>query len=534
MPRGRQILPLAATTPVRASAPLTSPMLVMMLRRLMASLRPTRRRLALVGLSVLVLMALAAILPEPAFAWNPVDSAVRRIFGVRGDWLSGTFVQWLIQINSPGLSSNGAGASLYIATRDFAFAALSAVLTLSVIHYWAAGLFSQGGGAGVAIEGLVRTIGAALFILAWPFIIDSGVGLSAIIRDELIPGAKLDAINATLFSAAVFSPGLVVGIIIVSAYAVIALALYITKVMLSVGLLTLAGMMPLAMVLWAIPALAWFANAMLKACAAIIAVQVAWAGEVFLFAQIPGNWLTFSGQGHVLSKLAAPITMVALLFLMLLTAPWVMRLAGMGAGNFLSFMSSQLAVGGVHQGWTKAKPVRDVVKGGRFDRAAWASLRASRALTKGGEGPGRGAAQPGRGSDNGGSSEGASAGQSGQSSSGTPATPGQPGQNGGSQTPAGTPASGQRPGQPSHGQPTAPSSGAPATGQPSQAPQTTPASPGAPTQGQGAPQGQPQPGQRPGGPSSSNSDDALGQDALRDDVLNWHPQPPPTEGGDGQ
>jgi hypothetical protein len=329
------------------------------LRRTGIRPRLRRRHLCWLGGCLAILLALSAVLPEPAHA-GLVDGAVKKIFGVKGDWISGTFVQWLIAIKGPGLTSDGAGAALYVATRDFAFAALTAVLTLSVIHYWAAGIFSQGGGAGVAIEGLVRTLGAALFILAWPFLIDTGVALSALIRDELVPGAKLDLINASLAAssagsapasltreAAMWQAGLVVGIIIAATYALVALALYVTKVMLTVALLTIAGLMPLGMVLWAIPALSWFANAMLKACAAIVAVQVAWAGEVFLFAGIPSDWLSFSGEGHVLSKIAGPITMIALLILMVLTAPWVMRLAGMGGGQFLSFMASQWAAGKV-------------------------------------------------------------------------------------------------------------------------------------------------------------------------------------------
>jgi hypothetical protein len=348
------------------------------LRGVAAHLRPTKGRIAKLGFFLVVLLALSALAPEPAHAnWvsDAAANAVKKIFGVKGDWLSGTFVQWLIQIKSPGLTSDGAGAALYIATRDFAFAALGAVLTLSVIHYWASGIFSQGGGAGIAIEGLIRTIGAALFVLAWPFIIDTGVDLSAIIRDELIPGAKLDAINAALAAASIFSPGLLVGIIVVSAYSLIALALYVTKVMLTVALLTLASMMPLAMVLWAIPGLSWFANAMLKACAAIVAVQVAWAGEVYLYAWIPSDWITFSGNGHVLSKLGAPITMIALLFLMLMTASWVLRLAGMGAGNFVSFLSSQLAVGAINEKAGKAKSAfRDLQERGSSQGARAARL----------------------------------------------------------------------------------------------------------------------------------------------------------------
>jgi hypothetical protein len=351
----------------------------------------------LTGFLVLFLLA-SGIIPEPAYGgWigDRAASVVKKIFGVEGDWISGTLVQWVIRIQPPGLTSDGAGAALYLATRDFAFASLGAVLTLSVIHYWAAGFTSQGGGAGVAIEGLLRTMGAALFILAWPFMIDTAVELAGIMRDELVPGAKLDAANLALFGGAslacgkvgatsvaacakagsaklaggalskLWGAGLIVGIILVCAIVLLGLALFVTKIMLSVALLTLAGMMPLALVLWAIPSLSFFANGMLRACAAIVAIQIAWAGEVFLYAWIgTSDWLTFSGPGSVLDKLMGPIMMIALWLLMLLTAPWVMRLSGMGGGNFLAFLGGSLVARFGHAALAQRFP--DVM-GGRSD-----------------------------------------------------------------------------------------------------------------------------------------------------------------------
>ena len=52
---------------------------------------------------------------------------------------------------------------------------LGAVATISTIRYWAAG-FAGGGDSGfAALEGLTRTVGAALFLAIWPWLFDTAV-----------------------------------------------------------------------------------------------------------------------------------------------------------------------------------------------------------------------------------------------------------------------------------------------------------------------------------------------------------------------
>ena len=51
---------------------------------------------------------------------------------------------------------------------------LGAVATISIIRYWVAG-FAGGGDSGFsALEGLVRTVGAALFLASWPWLFEHG------------------------------------------------------------------------------------------------------------------------------------------------------------------------------------------------------------------------------------------------------------------------------------------------------------------------------------------------------------------------
>ena len=53
-------------------------------------------------------------------------------------------------------------------TSAMAFAALGAVGTVSSIRYWVSGLSGSGGFD--ALEGLGKTVGAALFIVLWPWL----------------------------------------------------------------------------------------------------------------------------------------------------------------------------------------------------------------------------------------------------------------------------------------------------------------------------------------------------------------------------
>ena len=76
-------------------------------------------------------------------------------------------------------SSGRAGsnlAELASTTSAMAFALLAAVGTVAVLRYWAAGLIGSGGFN--AVEGLARTVAAALFVVAWPWLFGHAADLS--------------------------------------------------------------------------------------------------------------------------------------------------------------------------------------------------------------------------------------------------------------------------------------------------------------------------------------------------------------------
>src|SRR5438552_2925530 len=68
---------------------------------------------------------------------------------------------------------------------------LGAVATFSTIRYWAAG-FAGGGDSGfAALEGLTRTVGAALFLAIWPWLFDTAVSLTNLFTSSLLGSAAV-------------------------------------------------------------------------------------------------------------------------------------------------------------------------------------------------------------------------------------------------------------------------------------------------------------------------------------------------------
>jgi hypothetical protein len=241
---------------------------------------------------------------------------------------------------------------------------MGAVVTFSIIHYWAAGLTSQGSGSPIlAFDGIFRTCGAALMILAWPFLVDNGVTLGHIASNALVPGGKLNPIAAVLLAETTLGvpggpTGRLIGILIMLAFAIIILAIFITKIMLGAGLIAVASGMPLALALWPVPALSWLAGGLMRLCAALVAVQLAWAVEFGVYARIPRDFFHWAGAGAFVDKLIAPLTMIALLLLLLSTTSTILRMAGYSGGSFVGSMApyfgSQVLLSAASRG---AKPI---------------------------------------------------------------------------------------------------------------------------------------------------------------------------------
>jgi hypothetical protein len=114
------------------------------------------------GIGGMAVEGLGAII-KALFAW-PAKIINRELLG----WLVAV-PDYAIRPETARTRRDGSNlAELGATTSVMAFAALGAVATLSGIRYWAAGLTGSGGLE--ALEGLARTVGAALFVVVWPWL----------------------------------------------------------------------------------------------------------------------------------------------------------------------------------------------------------------------------------------------------------------------------------------------------------------------------------------------------------------------------
>ena len=171
-------------------------------------------------------------------------------------------------------------------TSAMAFAALGAVATVSGIRYWAAGLTGSGGLE--ALEGLARTVGAALFIVLWPWLFRHAADLANAAGSGLLGSGSVLDDTARLLAVA-FVAGVafnILAILIAIGAAVLFLALLLTKIAVSATTALVFVGMPLAVMLWPIPELAWIARTAMRAFAVVLAIPLLWAVCFATFAAV--------------------------------------------------------------------------------------------------------------------------------------------------------------------------------------------------------------------------------------------------------
>ena len=100
------------------------------------------------------------------------DTIIKSLFAPVARFITTQLIGWLVTV--PNLTQ-GNVAQLEQTVEAMAGGMLAAVATIATIRYWAAG-FAGGGDSGfAALEGLTRTVGAALFLAAWPWLFATAV-----------------------------------------------------------------------------------------------------------------------------------------------------------------------------------------------------------------------------------------------------------------------------------------------------------------------------------------------------------------------
>ena len=288
------------------------------------------------GIGGMAVEGLGAIV-KALFAW-PAKIINRELLG----WLIAV-PDYAIHPETARAAGDGSNlAQLGATTSAMGFAALGAVATVSAIRYWAAGLTGSGGLE--ALEGLARTVGAALFIVLWPWLFRHAADLANEAGAGLLGSGSVLDDTARLLAVA-FAAGVafnILAILIAIGAAVLFLALLLTKIAVSATTALVFVGMPLAVMLWPIPELAWIARTAMRAFATVLAIPLLWAVCFATFAAVGIDALSLKGAGKVVDALVMPLVALALLWLTVVAPRTLARMAMFGAqgGGFVSRTAS--------------------------------------------------------------------------------------------------------------------------------------------------------------------------------------------------
>ena len=234
------------------------------------------------------------------------------------------------------------------------FGLVGVVMTFSVMRFWLSGLTSSGAGGAEAVDGFTRTIGAALFILAWPLLARQGIAItntasSAILQSPGVSDDLTRLIRAALVGNFALGPvAWIISVITALAGAMLLLGLVLLKIVLSCATAVLFVAMPVAVILWPISELSWIARFAMRSFLVCLLIPLVWVIVFATFAAIGVDAVSFKGGGGILDKaIIQPLTGCALLYVAVSCPKWLMRAAMMGArspaGGFVGRSASYMA-----------------------------------------------------------------------------------------------------------------------------------------------------------------------------------------------
>jgi hypothetical protein len=349
----------------------------------------TRRRLLVAGVLVLVIALLVSTTSAPpaqAVTIGPIglnpfgglggllggvtgglaqvavgafDTIIKSLFAPVARFITTQLIGWLVTV--PNLTQ-GNVAQLEQTVEAMAGGMLAAVATIATIRYWAAG-FAGGGDSGfAALEGLTRTVGAALFLAVWPWLFATAVNLTNLFTSSLLGSGAVVYSVAHLLAAGLgagiglnfTSVGLFVNIAIAIAASLLFLGLLLVKIVVSISTILVFIGMPLAVVVW--PVVPWIARIAVRAFAICLLVPVMWALCFAGAAAVSLNAISFNA-GTVMNTLLQPLVAIVLLWVTLKLPVHLARVAMLGAaplgGGFASRAVSYAA----------GSQMRDAVRG---------------------------------------------------------------------------------------------------------------------------------------------------------------------------
>jgi len=261
------------------------------------------------------------------------DAIIKALFAPIAKFITTQLIGWLVAV--PNLTQ-GNVSQLEQTVEAMGGGLLGAVATISTIRYWAAG-FAGGGDSGfAALEGLTRTVGAALFLAIWPWLFDTAVSLTNLFTSSLLGSAAVVHSISHLLAAGLgagialnLTPvGLFLNIAMAVAASLLFLGLLLVKIVVSISTILVFVGMPLAVVAW--PVVPWIARAAMRAFAVCLLVPVLWALCFAACAAVSLNAISFNAGG-VMNTLLQPLVAIVLLWVTLRLPIHLAKVAMLGA-----------------------------------------------------------------------------------------------------------------------------------------------------------------------------------------------------------
>src|SRR3984885_7813842 len=129
-------------------------------------------------------------------AVDAFHAIIKSLIAPVAKFITAELIGWLIAVP---IVTQGNVAQLEQTVEAMGGGLLGAVATISTIRYWAAG-FAGGGESGfAALEGLTRTVGAALFLALWQWLFDPAGSMTNLLTGSLLgSGAVVHSVSHLL------------------------------------------------------------------------------------------------------------------------------------------------------------------------------------------------------------------------------------------------------------------------------------------------------------------------------------------------
>ena len=262
------------------------------------------------------------------------DAIIHALFAPIAQFINTQLLGWLVAVPDYARAGSHVAATEQTVLA-MAGAALGAVATISIARFWVAGLAGSGGSA---LEGLARTVGAALLLPIWPWVFHTAVALANDASTGLLGSGSVTKSSANLLAVGVgagvglgfLGVGLFVSIVMAVVASVLFLGLLMMKVVLAISTVLVFIGMPIAIVLS--PVVSWIPRVLARAFCVCLAVPLIWAVCFAASGAMLNDGLFLKGSSGFFNALLEPLAAIAMLWLMLLLPSKLAQMAMLGAG----------------------------------------------------------------------------------------------------------------------------------------------------------------------------------------------------------